>query len=184
MSTEKREFSVGLVAKHWTEENGIISIVLPPTDGTTGEQWIARTEKKGNRVGDYAKQLLSSPDFRPTTGVVYVVKVLKGELFSDENRTTDNARAKAAELKFGQLNAEAACLIREQFTDAELQAMGLMWIIVMHESIKDADGDLWLLAVSRGDDGWWLFSSYADPGYRWNRDDGFAFAAPQVVPQA
>lgn len=166
----------GLVAKQWTEKNGIITCILPPTDGTTGPQWIARTEKSGNRVGDYAKELLQSPDFKPTTGVVYTVKVLKGELFSDVDRTTENVRAKAKELKFGQLNAEAACLIRENFTDKELEAMCLWWIVVMHEPIKDSDGAPGLLRVGRDGGGRWLSSCYGRPDGRWDREDGFAFA--------
>jgi hypothetical protein len=169
------------LVRRWQEENGVITFILPPTDGTTGEQWIRRTEKKGNSIGDYARQLLRSPDFKPTTGVVYTVKVLKGELFSDSDRITKNIRAKAKEFKLLDLSAEAACLIRENFTDEELEAMGLWWIVVMHEPIKDSGGDLKLLVVSRDDDGRWLNGCYDSPGTRWNRDNGFAFAQGPVA---
>lgn len=171
-----RRLEITKKAVRWSEQDGVITFTLPATDGTTGEQWITRTEKKGNRVGDYAKQLLRSRDFKPTTGVVYTVKVLKGELFSDSDRITKNIRAKAKEMKLGQLNAEAACLIRENFTDEELEAMGLWYIVVMHEPIKDSDGDLRLLNVLRGYGGRWLNSYYGLPDGGWLREDGFAFS--------
>ena len=177
---ELQDFLAKLNDCRWTEENGVITFTLPATDGTTGEQWIARTTKKGNRVGDYAKQVLLSKDFKPTTGVVYTVKVLKGELFSDSDRITEKIRKKAKELKFGNLNAEVACLIRENFTDEELEAMGLWWIIVMHEPIKDSDSDLDLLDARRSDGGRWLNACYGSPRHPWDRGDGFAFSASQV----
>lgn len=164
----------------WSEKDGVITFTLPATDGTTGEQWIKRTEKKGNRVSDWAKSILRSPDFKPTTGVVYTVKVLKGELFSDSNRITKIIRTEAKKLGLTNLNAEAACLIRENFTDEELEAMGLWYVVVMHEPIK-ADGDLELLNVYRDCDGRWLDSCCGGPGSRWNRDGGFAFAVAQTL---
>jgi hypothetical protein len=168
----------------WIEESGVITIVLPATDGTTGEQWITRTEKKGNRTGDYAKQLLRSPDFKPTIGVVYTVKVLKGELFSDSGRITKDIRAEAKKRKFLKPNAEVACLLREYLSDEELEAMGLWWIVVMHEPIKDSGGDLRLLGVDRRGVVRWLGSYYGHPVAQWNLEGGFLFLAPQVGTQA
>lgn len=163
--------------KRWIEKDGVITFTLPPTDGTTGEQWITRTEEKGNHVGDYAKQLLRSKDFKPTTGKVYQVQVLKGELFSNDNRSTKNIRAKAKKHKLITPNAEMACLIRENFSGEELEEMGLTWLVIMHEPIKYFDCRLGLLGVRRSTDGQW-FHGYCDsPSGRWDRGSGFAFAA-------
>jgi hypothetical protein len=167
--------------RRWQEENGVITFTLPPTDGTTGEQWIERLEKKGFRVSDYGKEILRFDAFKPTTGIVYAVKVLKGELFSESDRITKTIRAKAKELKLLDLPAEAACLIRENFTDEELADMGLRWIVVMHEPIKVSDGGLKLLDVDRGADGPWLHSFFDNPDCRWHRDSGFAFAQGPVA---
>ena len=68
----------------WREENGVIRFEVT-SDGTSGEDWIARLESKNLRVGDYTKQLLNSPDFIPTMGITTEVAVLKGMLFT-ENR--------------------------------------------------------------------------------------------------
>jgi hypothetical protein len=135
----------------WREEDGVIRFSVT-SDGTIGEDWIARLKKKGFRVGDYAKQLLLSDEFKPTSGVTHEVAVLKGMLFSDNDRITSKVRAEATCRNLSVPKAEVACLIREKFTDKELEAMGLWLIIVMHEPIKNSDGSPRLLDVtSRGD---------------------------------
>ncbi len=166
-------------ARSWREQDGVIYFSVT-SDGTTGEDWITRLESKGRRIGNLANQVLHSPDFKPTSGVTTEVAVLKGMLFSDDDRITKKIRAKADKCKLTKPNAEVACLICEKFTDEELEAMGLSWIVVMHEPIEDSDGVPILLVADRHDDGRWLSACYAYPGGRWGRGFGFAFA---VSPQ-
>jgi len=71
-------------------------------------------------------------------------------------------------------------LIREKFTDEDLEAMGLVWLVTMHEPIKDSDGDPSLLHAGRGGGGRWLFACWGDPGHGWGCGGGFAFAVSQV----
>lgn len=176
------ELSVSEPTRNWREEDGVIYFSVT-SDGTTGEEWIKRLEDKGFRVGDYAKSVLRSPDFKPTTGVTTEVAVLKGMLFEDNDRITKKIRIEAANRNFQTPNAEIACLIRELFTDEEIKAMGLTWIVAMHEPIKDSDGDPRLLSARRVGDGRWLDAYYGKPGSRWVREDGFAFAVSQVGTQ-
>lgn len=176
------ELTISQPEKAWREENGVIYFSVT-SDGATGAEWIARLEKKGFRVGDYAKQLLLSKDFKPTTGVTTEVAVLKGMLFEDNQRATKNIRKNAEDRKLETPNAEIACLIREKFTDEDIEAMFLIWIVAMHESIKDSGGDPGLLGANRGGDGRWLRTCCGEPGYRWGREDGFAFAVSQVSSQ-
>jgi hypothetical protein len=150
------------------------------SDGTTGAEWIDRLEKKGFRVGDYAKSVLRSKDFKPTKGVTTEIAILKGMIFDDSNRITRNIRAEADKRKLTTLNAEVACLIRETFSDDDIKAMGLIWIVAMHDPIKDSDGDPLLLRVCRDDGGRWLSTFYDDPDGGWDRGSGFAFAVSQV----
>lgn len=173
------ELIVSEPARRWREENGIIYFSVT-SDGTTGEEWIARLENKIFRVGDYAKSVLRSKSFKPTSGATYEIAVLKGELFIDSDRTTKTIRKEAKNRKFSTPNAEIVCLIREKFSDKELETMGLYWIVVMHEPIKDSDGDPILLSVSRGDDGSWLGAHYDNPDNKWLRGYGFAFVVSQV----
>jgi hypothetical protein len=178
------ELTVSEPARRFRVEGGVIYFTLPATDGTTGPQWIERLEKKGVQLSKWAKDVLNSPDFKPTTGVVNNIAVLKGELFTDSNRITSKIRAEADKRKFSKPNAEIACWIRDTFTDKEIEEMGLIWIVAMHEPIKDSDGDLGLLDAGRHGDGPWLGADDGRPGHRWRRGHGFAFVVSQVSPQA
>jgi len=159
----------------WRKEDGTIYFDVV-SDGTTGQGWIDRLEKKGIKIGDYAKSLLLSPDFKPTNGVKSTIAVLPGEMFFDQDRVTNKIRAEADRRKLTKPEAEVACLIREMFTDKEIEAMGLYWIIAMHEPIADSDGRLRLLGAGRRD-GSWLDACCGGPGRRWPRGSGFAFVS-------
>ncbi len=171
----KRELCPPEPIRSWREEDGVIYFSVT-SDGTTGEDWIKRLEGNGFRVGDYAKQVLRSPDLKPTNGVTTEVAVLKGMLFEDNDRITKKIRAEADKRKLSKPNAELACLIREKFTDKEIEAMGLWYIVAMHEPINDSGGGPVLLYADRSDDGRWLDACIDRPGSRWSRDYGFAFA--------
>ncbi|MEI7452044.1 MAG: hypothetical protein WCK37_02435 [Candidatus Falkowbacteria bacterium] len=165
--------------KKYREENGVIYFSVT-SDGTTGEQWIERLTKKGFRMVDYAKQLLLSDNFKATNNVITEIAVLKGMLFEDKNRLTKNIRAEADKRNLLKPNAEVSCLIREMFTDKELEAMGLLYIVVMHEAIKNSDGGPELLSVGRDGSGSWLGTSRDRPGRQWGRELGFAFAVSET----
>ena len=176
------ELSVSEPTRSWREEDGVTYFSVT-SDDTTGEGWIKRLEDKGFRVGDYAKSVLRSSDFRPTSGVTTEVVVLKGMLFEDNDRITKKIRAYAGERKLIAPNAEIACLIREKFTDAEIEAMGLWYIVTMHEPINDSGGGPSLLHASRYGVGRWLSACGGRPDDGWDRDSGFAFAVLQVSSQ-
>lgn len=174
------ELTVFKPARLWREQDGVIYFTLPPTDGTTGPQWIGRLEKKGFRLSKWAKDILNSPDFKPTNGIISDIAVLKGILWNDSDRKTKNIRTEADKRNLMSPNAEIACLIREMFSDEELEAMGLWWIVAMHDPIKDSGGDPLLLHVHRNADGRWLGTAYDRPDAEWSRVSGFAFVVSQV----
>lgn len=160
--------------RKWCEQDGIIYFSVT-SDGTTGEEWIRRLEKNGFRISDYAKNVLRSKDFKPSSGVTTQIVVLKSMLWNGNDRITKNIRAKALELGLATPNAEVACLIRDNFSDKEIKAMGLWWIVVMHELIKDSNICPRLLKVHRGDGGSWLHAIYDDLDSGWDHYSGFAF---------
>ena len=176
------EVTVSEPARNWREHDGVIYFTVI-SDGTTGSEWITRFEQKGIRLSDYAKSLLLSPDFRPTSGIVYQIAVLKGMLFNDNERFTKNIRQEAGNRQLTKPSPEVACLIRWIFTDEEIKAMGLDWITAMHEPIKDSAGDLILLSTDCDDDDSWLDAYYVNPDRKWNRRRGFAFVVSQVLAQ-
>lgn len=164
---------------NWCEQDSVIYFSVT-SDGMTGEKWINRLKSKGFRLSDYAKQLLRSDDFKPTDGVTYKIAVLKNRIFEDKNRVTKKIRAEAEGRGFTTPNAEVACLIREKFSDEELEAMDLWWIVTMHELIEDSDGDPALLSADWDGGGSWLRAFYDHPVGRWCREGGFAFVVSQV----
>lgn len=160
----------------WREVDGVIYFSVT-SDGTTGEEWIARLEKKGYHVSVYTKILLRSGDFKPTSGNTTAIAVLKGVIFKDVDRITKKIRAEAERRKLTKPNVEVACLIREMFTDKEIEDMGLSWIVTMHEPIEDSTGALSLLRSYRYGNGSCLYPRCDDPDGYWDSDGGFAFAA-------
>ena len=168
------------LARRWSEQDGVISFQVT-SNGMSGEAWIAHFEAKGLRVSLYAKSVLLSKGFKPTTGVTTEVRVLKGMLWkSDSVRTTKNIRAEATRRELVKPNAELACLIRDMFTDAEIEVMGLVWIVAMHDPIEDSDGDPRLLTASRSGD-YSLHACLGHSGGQWRGADGFAFVVASQV---
>ena len=162
----------------WREKDGVIYFSVV-SEGTTSEDWIIWFESNDFQVSGYAKEVLRSPDFKPTSGVVTEVAVLKGMLFEATDRATKTIRAEADKRKLSKPNPELACLIREKFTNDEMFAMGLLDIIVMHEPIKGVNGDPLLLSVMRYNFGRWLDACGGRPGDGWGPGSGFAFAVSQ-----
>lgn len=168
------EITVSDPERAWREQDDVIYFSVI-SNGITGEEWIERLESGGFRVKDNAKSVLRSSDFKPTDGVTTEVAVLKGVLFKNSNCVTKKIRAEAVKRGLTKPNAEVACLIREKFTDEELEVMGLWWIVAMHEPIKDFENVLELLGVSR-DGSRWLRAYFSGPDVKWGCEDGFAFA--------
>ncbi|MCU0660659.1 MAG: hypothetical protein MUD00_03570 [Candidatus Pacebacteria bacterium] len=179
MQLLRGELTITKPERAWREEDGVIYFSLT-SNGMNGPQWIEHLQKKGDRVTDDAKQLLHSQDFKPTNGVVYQIAALKGMLWKDEDRTTKNIRAMADKRKLEKPNAEVGCLIRDKFTDDELKAMGLWYMVAMHEPIKVSDGGPTLLRADRREKGRYL-GAYCDrPDFQYYRELAFAFELSQV----
>lgn len=162
----------------WREEDGVIRFTVV-SDGTTGKGWISRMHKNDIAVGDMAEELLLSSHFKPTKGVVTHVAVLKGTLFDERHRITRDVRTAASLRRLAMPNPEVSCLIREAFTNAEIRAMGLSLIVVMHEPIKEPEGALCLLGVDCDDVNPWIESCSGKIETGWHALNGFAFAASQ-----
>ncbi len=148
------------------------------TNGRSGEQCIINLEKNGNRVGDYAKQLLRNQKFVATNGITYTLAMIMGDEFEDADRTNQNIRAEAYKRGYVDPSVELGPYLREMFSDEDLKKMGLWALILMHEPISDSVGDLDLLGVDRVGNGRWLGAYLGDPGSRWHREFAFMFLVP------
>lgn len=166
--------------QRWREENGVVYFEVT-SNGRTGLGWIEYLEKRGFRLSKRTKQVLGSSDFKPTSGVTYRIAIIKGILFADSDRVINKIRAEAARRNLEAPNAEVACLIREKFSDEELEIMGLWCILVLHERINDSDGYPILLGVDCVDGGCWLSVYYVGLDECCSSGGGFAFALPAGI---
>lgn len=163
----------------WTERDNVIYFTLPATDGRTGKQWKKSLKSQGKRLSDAAEAVLDSDDFVPTTGVVYKVAAIRGTFWTDAKRLTKNIEAEGASRGWVKLQPEAVCLIREYFSDKELEAMGLWYIVGIHKPVE-VDGRPHFLSARRIGDGRWLDALWAYPDGYWFYDSAFAWSLPQV----
>jgi hypothetical protein len=162
------------IEKRWRQVDGVIYFSVE-SDGTPGEDWVFRLDRKDFRMDSYAKQVVRSPSFMRTSGVTTEVAVLKGMLFEERERITKNVLAAAERMKLRRPNAELACLFRLKFTNKDIEAMGLGQIVAMHEPINDSEGGPHLLCADNNHFGLRLSTAHYTPDRWWNRDTGFAF---------
>ena len=159
----------------WVEKEGVVYFTLI-SNGMSGREWIAYLESKGHMTSDCEKFILRSDDFKATAaGTRHHIAVLKHGVWGE---VTKKIRAKAKKMNFSQPNAEIACLIRDQFSNEELEAMGFYFIVCMHEPIRDSDNKPLLLTAHRRDN-LWLHAYWDLPGFQWEFECGFAFSVSQ-----
>jgi len=161
-----------------SEENGVISFSVE-SDGTTGPEWIKWFDENKYPLESDVRKVLGSDKFKPTKGVKYSVRVLKGELYEDDKLITKDICGDAKTRKLLDPPLELACLIRRKFTNEQVREMGIYCLIIMHEAVE-ISGDLHLLCVDCYVSDRWLSTNYDRPDGGWDRLDGFAFLASQV----
>jgi hypothetical protein len=171
----KLDFNHG---KKWYGVDGVIYIKLI-SDGATGEEWIKRLEKRGIQLTQAAKDLLLSDNFKPTTGVIYTIAILKSDLFVEGDSTTENVICEALKRKMVTPNLEVACLLREMFWDKEIEEMGFYWVTIFHKPFEDNDGSLNFLSTDRDSDGVWLSVRCDKFNFGWGSHRGFVFEVSQ-----
>lgn len=126
------------------ERNGLrlTYVTLPPTDETTGPQWVVRLGSDDFTMDMTTAEVLESDDFTPTKGVVYKVVIVSGDL------SFDSTCEFASRLALGNPNAELACMLRENLSDWKInESLGFSQIVVMHEPLQCKAGNKYLLSV-------------------------------------
>lgn len=166
----------------WTVDNeGNIHFTLT-SNSFSREQWEQYLDRGGWRIRDFARQVLRRASIAPTNARTYRIVVRPSKNISDNDRITKKIRAHAEERGWLKPHWEVACLIRDKFTDEELESMGMLYIVTMHEPIKDLIGVTRLLASSGGDGGRWFYAYHDTPEAYWHGFGGFAFELSQVGP--
>ncbi len=156
--------------------DGVVTCYLS-SDGTPGFGWIHWMKSLGHVVTDSAQQVLRSPKFIPSLGELFKIAILPGSLWRDGERTVANICAEARRRGLYIPGPEVTCLLREKFTDVEIESMGFHWITVMHEYIPDDTSMSRLLSICV-DPTLGLCTSTGD-GFA--REAGFAFLTPKYL---
>lgn len=151
----------------------------------TAKEWVKRLEAKSHKLSNYARDVLSKADYdkkhRLEAGKIYKLGLVLGtEFATDAERTNADLKAFAhreiGEQASAGLKAEFALLTREKFTNAELELIGLWYVVVLHEPIVDSDGDPNVLDSDRYD-GSFVRALCGHPGALWAAFGAFAFLA-------
>ena len=159
----------------FTEKDGIIRFKLT-APGLTGPEWEKFCDENDHNLSNDVRKFLNSPDFKPTpAGTIIHVAVLKGELFEENLRTTKNVCVKALKMKFKKANHDLACIIRKEFTNKEIEEMGLWLISGMSDPVDVSGSGQVLLGVHRDDCAPWFNAFYGKPHNLWIRESVFAF---------
>ena len=160
----------------------IVPVALGPvtSDGVIRVDHIKDLENASYRVDDQAREVMGQQEYTTSNGVPYRPVVLKGEDFTDHERFISNIRKVAEGMRLITPPAELARLLRKSIFDAEIEAMGLWALIVMHEPITDAGGDPVILGMDRDNRGQWVYAYFGGPDLGWSHGDGFVFLAPQA----
>lgn len=145
--------------------------------GLTGKQWITRLWERNYKVSKWAKEIILSPEFdkqRLKKGEEQTITFVKHSEVGN-SPTTEGIQLYAKAKGYGTPSPELALLIREQVSDEEMEAMGLWYIVSLHDPIKDSGGGPGVLLAYRGDDGRWVGTYWDDPDDRWNAVGASAF---------
>lgn len=120
------EEALRFLDRKWYRIKGIIYLSLV-SDGTTGKQWVEYFESNGIYVGEDVKEMLLSKSFTSTNGVTYEIAILTRRLLIDLNNFKE-IYDYAKESQLSMLNAEAACLLRKNLFDNDLDDMEITYI--------------------------------------------------------
>lgn len=164
----------------WREQDDVIYFSVT-SDGTTGAEWISRLKSKGIEICDYAKHILYYKGFNPSSGITYEIAVLKGKIFRIEDSINSKIFKEAKKRKLTKPNFEIACLMREKFSDKELDDMGLDFLVTMHKPLIDPTGGNGSLYGLRFGIGSYLHASFFHSDDHWPTRTGFAFVVSQTT---
>lgn len=134
---------------------------------------------QGSSVDVYANSVMTHSNFFTTSGITYLIGVLFGDEFSDEERTGTNIRKKGSFRGWSAPPPETAYLSRLKISDELLKKMGLWRLVMMHDAIPDLSGAPSLLTLTCNG-GQHLGARCGRPDVDYKRTDGFGFLVPTI----
>jgi len=147
------------------------------SDGTSNPGWNNRLKEK---VGHSASKILKSYGLEKTSDIKTDIVIIKGEIFSNDYSLAD-VYAEAKKRSLREMEVETAYLTVEKITAEDMEAIGLRYIIVMHQPIANGNicmNEDCLFEIVRNHDCCRLELISDRPGFsKYTSSYGFAFAA-------
>jgi hypothetical protein len=168
----------------WTKILGglIVFDEVLVSDGATVGDWKSRL-----CLSPDAEEVLSSPQFKPTTGIQYRLGILPGNVIPDEFRTINavNAIIQMSIFSGWRLHtphSELACLAREKvLTNQCIRDMGFSTIVFMHDAVTiPSSSYMRLINVCRNTSDRMIFTCCGDPSIYLRSNFGLAFVVSRV----
>lgn len=141
---------------------------------STAADFRAALKRGGNKIGDWANDILGKPAFTAVSQETEVdlVKVTVAELGFKDSATYRQICERAMGFGLELCPAEVGPQLRLQYQD---QPFG-EWLVIAMEPIADSDGDLFVFYVEHDDDGRWLSGGRGGhPDYGWCGGVQFVF---------
>ena len=139
----------------------------------TADDFRSALKRGGNRISDWANDILGKPAFKAATEATEVdmVKVTVAELGFKNGATRRDIYQRAKEFGLELCPAEVGPQLRLQYQDQSLNE----WLVIAMEPISDSDGDLSVFVVERLGDGRWLHGGRGHPDRSWDSGNQFVF---------
>lgn len=125
--------------------------------GTEGEEWIKFFAKEGIPVEPSAKSVLSSPDFKSTSGEKSLIVIYNLNSMQKVSVTSESEDLEAP-------TAEIACLLRKKLKGPELRALRIERLAIAHKPITCHDNLPRTLVICSDVRGGQRLSSLSDRG--------------------
>ena len=157
------------------------TVVFTVASNSNASKIFIKSPKQDARrhVSDWAVDVMRKPLFVISNGVTYRLGLIKGKELSNDERTMQNIRAEARRRGWLTPPAESALLLYEAISKEDIDQLGLLRLIVMHEPIIGSDGDARLLVLGCVGDVLWLDTDIVKSDRQLASVLGFVFLLPK-----
>ena len=158
--------------KDWIRIGGVFYFPVS-SSGLSGQQWVQYFEDQKRRITSDVSEILLSENFEASNSIYYIA-LIPGGFFSDRNRVVRKIWREAKMRRFALPTLEAICLIREKFSNDDLEEMGFNRVIALHKPIMNVDNEFVYVGTKSifKTDG---LGSYNSFGVKLKRRDALAF---------
>jgi hypothetical protein len=158
----------------------VVILSVKSDDGITSDQWIEYFKEKKIYVSGFARSMLQSHLFEPTSGVKTLnIAILKAGIFKPRFSFLSNVFQEGKNYNFTAPSADLACYLLKYFSSEDMKSLGLERVVVMSERIEDHESDWCYFRINWDEDGPRLEAQGSDENIEFDASYSFAFAASE-----